>query len=330
MGRVGHRTAALPPRDAGRACAGPGSPAGGARSRPSPRPSAVRSQRAAPRAAAWARGLGSGSTAHTVFGSTRCQIAYTQGCPHHSGPAPACRLRPWVPTFPAGAARVVAPPLRSAPSCRPRPAPQPRPLGSAPPPSVPPAPRGAGTWRSWTSGSTARWSTAGSEVMAESAPLGPHGRWAGEGRPGRVRRAASCAGASRGGTPWSLAGNRPPPGAPGGHRAFERAGREVAPGEPELPSGPPPPGLLSGPRLTALRRRRAGAFQLVSPAPPGTGSGPPRARSRRASARSPAPGAAPDGAPSAGARRALVCPGTSWGFSRGGFGRLSDWSAHFR
>lgn len=90
------------------------------------------------------------------------------------------------------------------------------------------------------------------------------------------------------------------------------------------------PGPLSGPRLTALRRRRADAFQLVPPAPPGTGSGPPRARSRRASARSPAPGAAPDGAPSAGARRALGLPRDFVGLQPTSFRAAFRLSVRFR
>lgn len=85
------------------------------------------------------------------------------------GPRPRRRLRPW--------------PARSQQAPR---APSPRPLQRW-------------RWRSWTSGGTVRWSTAGSEVIGESeaGPALPPGVVAaGEGKPGRrapAGRAETCA-----------------------------------------------------------------------------------------------------------------------------------------
>lgn len=125
--------------------------------------------------------------------------------PFRPWPRPTYRLRPWVPHFPnrcrarrgpapsaMATPHLQTPPLGSPPPQQVLRAPWPRLSGPGPAPaadsalSSPCSQQALGTrwprlappivgerWRSWTSGSIARWSTAGSEVMAESAHLCP-------------------------------------------------------------------------------------------------------------------------------------------------------------
>ena len=113
-----------------------------------------------------------------------------EGKPNRETTFSSCRLtrRPREQTFrtqgirssPIAFNKCPAPPAGSAPGPTPFPAGTARATSSRRAAAVP-ASRGAGRWRSWTLGGTARWSSAGSEVIQEPLALVAGGKAVGRG-----------------------------------------------------------------------------------------------------------------------------------------------------